>query len=137
MARDPCWLDVTIPAGANITAAPALVITVRRVLSNLYFVNPAANSLDVHLLHAAIDGPPPTPVDGGTAPPGAEEVVKTDNYDTYGVVVDATSPYWDEDNQVMKAPQAAAAKVRRPRPTAGSGRLLGRSTDLARAAEDG
>jgi hypothetical protein len=76
----------------------------------LYFINPAANGSDVHLLRAAIDGPLPTPVDGGTVPPGAEDVVMTDNYNTYGVVADATSLYWDEDNQVMKAPQAAGAK---------------------------
>jgi hypothetical protein len=76
----------------------------------LYFINPAANGFDVHLLRAPLDGPPPTPVDGGTVPAGAEDVVTTDNYDTHGVMADATSLYWDEDNQVMKAPQAAGAK---------------------------
>ena len=75
----------------------------------LYFVNPASNGSDVHLLRAKIDGPPPTPVTGGTVPAGAEDVSATDNYNTSGVVADASSLYWDEGNQVMKAPQAAGA----------------------------
>lgn len=81
----------------------------------LYFINPRSNSFDVHLVRVPITATAPpadagTPViDGGSAsvPPGAEDVVVTDNYDTQGVVSDATSLYWDQDNMVMKAPQGA------------------------------
>jgi hypothetical protein len=74
----------------------------------LYFVNPRSNSFDVHLLRVALTASAPPPGDGGTVST-AEDVVITDNYDTYGVVADATSLYWDQDNSVMKAPQMAGA----------------------------
>ncbi|HEY3252637.1 MAG TPA: hypothetical protein VGJ91_01770 [Polyangiaceae bacterium] len=84
----------------------------RMVVANgyLYFIDPATNGSDVHLLRVALDAPPATPIDGMTTPIGAEDVVATDNYNTNGVVADATSLYWDEGGKLMKAPQAAGAK---------------------------